>query len=306
MPGAPVRILVSDNGSTDDTTVIVAARQDREPRLDYRRNERNLGATRNILEIIRHARTEYLWLFGDDDLPAPGALRRVLQLIEETRAVTYHLSAGQVKTPGPMIERDRLLSLCNRYGFLDLMGCLPAQVMRLDGLRRIQPDRHLTGVFLQSTMPFEAYAQETSVLVREPLIVYPDRTAEEVADGQARWTTEGTLFGYFKIIDVIEGWFHDGVLTEKLETGFFHSDPNYLWDRFSIIAFQSLLFGRRAPTAEMQAAPARLAMTLRDEAARRELIALHQRQIDQMNAWIVAHNALMRTLAEAEAGRRVD
>lgn len=79
--GGDVEVVVSDNASTDDTEAVVAAARGALPRLVYHRWEENAGADRNFLKVVELAGGEYCWLFGDDDLPAPGAVAAVREAL---------------------------------------------------------------------------------------------------------------------------------------------------------------------------------------------------------------------------------
>ena len=74
-----VEVVVSDNGSDDDTERVVEAYRPRFPRLVYHRWERNMGADRNYLKSVEVASGKYCWLSGSDDLAAPGAVERILR-----------------------------------------------------------------------------------------------------------------------------------------------------------------------------------------------------------------------------------
>jgi len=60
-------IYISDNASTDSTERVILAYKNKYSRIIYVKNETNLGFYRNILNVIKLAKTEYIWLFGDDD-----------------------------------------------------------------------------------------------------------------------------------------------------------------------------------------------------------------------------------------------
>jgi glycosyltransferase involved in cell wall biosynthesis len=74
-------LIVSDNGSTDDTADVVASFRD--PRIVYRPLDHNIGRAENMNRLIELAQSEFLVLLGDDDELHPdhlsltvGALRR--------------------------------------------------------------------------------------------------------------------------------------------------------------------------------------------------------------------------------------
>ena len=77
-----VDILISDNASTDETAEIVRKYQAAYPQIHYRCNEQNLGADRNFDLAIRQASGKFVWLFSDDDLMEPGAIKCVLDVLK--------------------------------------------------------------------------------------------------------------------------------------------------------------------------------------------------------------------------------
>lgn len=77
-----VELIVSDNASEDATPEIVRGYQGHGAKIEYRRNETNVGADANFVRCFELARGEYVWIFGDDDIIVPGGLREVLRHLE--------------------------------------------------------------------------------------------------------------------------------------------------------------------------------------------------------------------------------
>jgi abequosyltransferase len=76
-----LEIVISDNASTDQTPEIIRDQQKKHPFIRYFRNEENLGADRNFDLAVRRATGEYVWLFSDNDIMMPQAIKNVLQVI---------------------------------------------------------------------------------------------------------------------------------------------------------------------------------------------------------------------------------
>jgi hypothetical protein len=79
---AGVELFVCDNASTDQTAEIVTPHLGRID-FSYRRNPENVGMLGNLRETAQHARGDYIWILGDDDLLMPGSIERVLKAIDE-------------------------------------------------------------------------------------------------------------------------------------------------------------------------------------------------------------------------------
>ncbi len=87
-----VIVLVSDNGSPDATPDVLAEAASRMPTLRTHRQPENLGALGNHVWLVENAPDcDYLWLFGDDDAPEPGAIGYIRELLEAHRPAWLHL-----------------------------------------------------------------------------------------------------------------------------------------------------------------------------------------------------------------------
>ncbi len=77
-----VEIHVSDNASPDDTEARLRSLATEHPvRVRYTRQEQNLQFDGNTAFLYESTQTPYMWLFGDDDVPLPGALTRILSAL---------------------------------------------------------------------------------------------------------------------------------------------------------------------------------------------------------------------------------
>lgn len=74
-----VEVLVSDNGSADETPEVVASVQKAGLDIRYVRNPVDIGSDANIAQCFNLARGRYVVIMGDDDLFADGMLAPVLE-----------------------------------------------------------------------------------------------------------------------------------------------------------------------------------------------------------------------------------
>jgi len=75
-------ILISDNGSTDDTPAICAGYAARDPRVRYVRQPTNLGLPNNWNFVAREARCKYFKWASSNDLLAPNMLADCVETLE--------------------------------------------------------------------------------------------------------------------------------------------------------------------------------------------------------------------------------
>jgi abequosyltransferase len=76
-----LEVVVSDNGSTDDTADRVRPFGDAVA-LTYVRQPQNIGPDRNFLAVVAAARGRFCWLMGSDDVLEPGGLAAVLRALD--------------------------------------------------------------------------------------------------------------------------------------------------------------------------------------------------------------------------------
>ena len=83
LPGDLVEICISDNASADGTSELIERyqRSSHIP-IKYFRFDVDMRGVRNFVNVIDMAAAEYCWLVGSDDILLPGAISKVLRLLE--------------------------------------------------------------------------------------------------------------------------------------------------------------------------------------------------------------------------------
>lgn len=94
-------LLVIDDCSQDDTITVVQAYADADQRIVFSVNERNLGMVENWNHCLGKARGEYVkFLFGDDMLSRPDALRSMVACLDSDKDISL------VGSPRNLIDDD--------------------------------------------------------------------------------------------------------------------------------------------------------------------------------------------------------
>lgn len=75
-------VYVSDNASTDDTEKLVKEFQERQLKVRYFRQSENVGFDNNLRFLYQIADSGYVWFIADDDMPLPGAISTILNIID--------------------------------------------------------------------------------------------------------------------------------------------------------------------------------------------------------------------------------
>lgn len=87
-------LIISDNASIDDTSQIISELADRDPRIRYLRQEKNIGAIANFRVVLDACETEYFCWAAADDYWSHDWLNKVMET-----AITEHcLAFGVIET----------------------------------------------------------------------------------------------------------------------------------------------------------------------------------------------------------------
>ncbi len=113
-----IPICVSDNGSTDNTLAMLEDfRRTRYPLLSYQAATENRGIDQNMVDVVNMACTKYAWLFGDDDLPEPHAIEKVLACLRrEPTLLIVNASTHNADLTETIEERRVRIFVDRMYG----------------------------------------------------------------------------------------------------------------------------------------------------------------------------------------------
>jgi glycosyltransferase involved in cell wall biosynthesis len=102
-------IVVVDNDSTDNTQAIINKLCSENKLIRYYKNYSNFGFDRNCHAAITHARGDYCWFIGDDDLLRPKSLEYVEKILKKHKdlgVIFVNYSRVNRLTNTTIIERD--------------------------------------------------------------------------------------------------------------------------------------------------------------------------------------------------------
>ena len=78
-------LIIRDNCSTDSTFETVSGIVNETPFMHYYRNDRNIGASPNFVQVTKDAEGEYVWWLGDDDTIYDGILKLIIHALNKYR-----------------------------------------------------------------------------------------------------------------------------------------------------------------------------------------------------------------------------
>lgn len=77
-----IEVIISDNGSTDDTADIARRHAERDPRVRYVRHDPPIGAFDNFRSVLRHATAPYFMWAAADDRVDPKFVERAREILD--------------------------------------------------------------------------------------------------------------------------------------------------------------------------------------------------------------------------------
>jgi glycosyltransferase involved in cell wall biosynthesis len=183
-------LLISDDGSQDDSAAVIRRYAAQDSRVRYRIHERNLGMVENWNWCLREARGEYIkYVFGDDCLPSPSALRRLVAMLDGEPRASLAVSARLILDEASQVQEvwDELGAAGYQSGPDVIIRCMqrdrnlvgePSTVL----FRRIPAARGFDPTFRQvvdQEMWFHLLASSGLVYTPEPLCAFRRHPAQQ-------------------------------------------------------------------------------------------------------------------------------
>jgi abequosyltransferase len=178
-----VELFVSDNACTDETPAVVEEYRKKYPRLQHIRNQTNVGPDGNFLQCYERAAGKYVWIFSDDDLLCPGALRGILgHLAREEYDLVYLCSSGFVDSPRcrpvAAVPRALVFTAASRFIrmvhiFTTLISCNIINKERVETIEHEPFSNLINSSLIQLGWTFAALrCHRKSLYITEELVCY--------------------------------------------------------------------------------------------------------------------------------------
>lgn len=160
---ADFELIISDNASTDSTPDIIKEYAQKDHRIRYYRNEKNLGLSANLNRVYELACGEYFMVAHHDDVRAPEYLERCLEILNnDSDSVVCYTKTQDIDESGNHVDRTDPPLKIDASGSLERFRDL----IRMDHI--CEPDFGLMRVsFLRRTKLYGDYADSDRVLLAE-------------------------------------------------------------------------------------------------------------------------------------------
>jgi glycosyltransferase involved in cell wall biosynthesis len=159
--------LISDNASTDGTEEICRSYAQRDSRIRYIRQLKNVGAATNYNILVGMTDSPYFKWAAHDDVLAPGFLAACVAVLDRDPTVV-------LASPASMLIDEAGMPLpysAELGGMIDSLGvCWPVMPERNDGLMAGDPTARFEAVILNMVMCVEIFGlMRRSMLLRTSL-----------------------------------------------------------------------------------------------------------------------------------------
>jgi abequosyltransferase len=207
-----VEVIIVDGASTDNTEEVVLSYRKRYANLNYTRLEKKGGIDQDFTQAVELAAGEYCWLFSDDDIIKPGAIKAILGILETSpglvivNAEVQNSNLTQILKPSCLdlsettkysaSDVDRLFLDAGRY--LSFIGCV---VIRRSLWISRDKAKYFGTLFVHVGVIFQKPIPEEVLIIAEPMIV--------IRYGNSMWTTKAFEVSHFKWPELI--WSFNGI-----------------------------------------------------------------------------------------------
>ena len=100
-----IELFISDNCSEDDPQSCCNRFSEMGLRLNYHRNDTNLGMDGNFINCFKSANGKYVWLLGSDDIPQKGRLKTICEILSTQKDYgLLHISVEKSSKDEHIIE----------------------------------------------------------------------------------------------------------------------------------------------------------------------------------------------------------
>ena len=265
--GVELSLAISNSASTDSTReFLIELSARRSNTFLFNQQTKWTGGNYGYLESIIPEQADWVWYMGDDDyFPEETSLTSMCEFLKKNDSdqdfVFVHACQAQRSTSSGQIFKADVLNLCNKFGYIEMLGWISSIVMRAQPFRnalrkidkRVQVARtepmlgNSQSAFFHSSYFLEEVYHKKGAFIDMPFVDPQDESMTE--DTRQRWQNENMGERYIYVVDDLVRLRSIGLPLKKLQQSFFKYHRYHLWDRFVTHQLSTLeAFGRGAKT----------------------------------------------------------
>ena len=230
------RVVVCDNGSSDNTRDLLANYKKKHDFVFFESlPEMKDGAS--CVNSVNMVETEWTWTFGDDDVLRPGALEKVVSVLENNPHLHF-IHAAQTSRTGKsrkLHTANKFVELCESYGWLDTCGFISSNICRTIDIKKAYENYlffndEIGTIFPHSACLLERLHDKPAALLDDDLVGLQDDVQTE--DTIKRWKLANAVTRYFYVGDSLVNIMGKvPALKKSYPATFFRYHTYHLWDR---------------------------------------------------------------------------
>lgn len=204
-----VEVVIVDGASTDNTKQVVERYLTLSDQIKYIRLLEKGGVDLDYCKSVEFASGEMCWLFTDDDLLKPNAIKKVLNAVKNKHSLvivnaevltanfTKKISASLLSTKEDKLYSENDIDLLFNYviSFVSFIGCI---VINRELWLKRDKLKYLGTEFIHVGIIFQNYLPSTVKVIGEPYI--------QVRYGNSQWSSRAFNIGMTKWTNLLSSF----------------------------------------------------------------------------------------------------
>jgi glycosyltransferase involved in cell wall biosynthesis len=210
-----VKVLVVDDFSTDPAVSKVAKKYSAQNNFKFvLQNSKCGNAEIAFLSSLVHVETQYLWLFGNDDLMLKDGVSTVLQLLASRDDVgmillnpliyspMHNKSFSPISASSALLEYDTCKEMFENWGFVTSTTTFSCLILMSDPIKKFHKEKQLSRyatVYSHTFSSFCALGKLPALFYSKPITRFTLNRHDEEQDKLAKQASTGVEFHHHTI-----------------------------------------------------------------------------------------------------------